>query len=871
MKSIINFFLTIILRLRYKVEIKGLESIQKDGRPMLFLPNHPALIDPVIVMNSLLGPFNPRPLADEGQVDKMFIRHLMKIIQAIIIPDPITSGRGGKKRIEDGLRKIAKSLDQGNSVLLYPAGRLARKNREELGANSGVEYILGRNQNVRVILIRSTGLWGSSFSRANGRPLLINNLSRKILYLLLNGLFFMPKRKVTLEIVEPVDFPYQGNRETINTYLENFYNKVMDQNSHVPYLFWKGSKPQIIPEKSEQELIRDTSEIPFSTVSIVKEKIEDLSGEKNVQNHDKLAQDLGMDSLVLVEFAAWLEEEFAVQASSLEGLITVADCILAAGGIMPQVTFSLSKPVSEKWLKDDNSDKLIFPDCATIQEAFLQMAKKHPDQVVISDQISGEKTYRQIIMSILAILPEFEKVKEERIGILLPASVSAVITYLAVLFAGKEPVMVNWTTGPANMDYCLKGTGVKTVITAGVLLAKLNEQGLNFDDFDVNWIQLEKLAASLSKIRKIKALLGSRFSWQKLSQSQGSEIAAILFTSGSEAKPKSVPLSHVNFIANGRDFFETLSLKKSDRLLGVLPVFHSLGLAGTVIMPLCTGLKTVYHANPTEGAQIAKIIDTYKVTTFITTPTFLNGVLRSSGDEELQTLRIIFSGAEKCPDHVFKDLALQCPEAILCEGYGVTECSPVISVNHPDKPVAGTIGRVLPSMEYRLIHPETKEQAGVNEVGQLLVRGPNVFNGYLGDEKSPFVTYENSEWYDTGDLVLDKGGLLSFAGRRKRFVKIGGEMISLPAIEHVLEKVYPSEDGPMLAIMPIHEEEHPELVLMTTSNIERSGANRAIRENGLSPLHNIRTVLNVPEIPVLGTGKTDYRSLKEMLIASDVL
>ncbi len=253
----------------------------------------------------------------------------------------------------------------------------------------------------------------------------------------------------------------------------------------------------------------------------------------------------------------------------------------------------------------------------------------------------------------------------------------------------------------------------------------------------------------------------------------------------------------------------------------------------------------------------------------IATPTFLNGILRVAKPKELNSLRLTLTGAEKCPEYVYETFAKICPRATICEGYGVTECSPLISVNSPENPYAGTIGKVLPSMEYILIHPETRQPVERGESGVLLVRGGNVFKGYIKhDGKSPFVRLQDKEWYNTGDIVReDIHGNLVFSGRLKRFVKYGGEMISLPAVEDALSKKFPTnEDGsPVLAVETNPSEETPELTLCITVKTSREEVNQAIREAGLSALHNIRKIVEIEEIPVLGTGKTDYQKLRAML------
>ncbi len=866
MKKLINIFLSFLLRLRYRITIKGIEGIKKDGRPILFLPNHQALIDPVIVMNTLYNRFTPRPLADENQIAHPLIRPFIKALHTIVIPDLTVKGREAKEQVFAGIDEIVAGLKNGDSILMYPSGRLSRTNLEVIGGNSGVAAIVQKLPDVRIVLLRTRGLWGSSFSRAPGIPSLLTNFEKQGMNLLVNGLFFMPRRNVDIELVEPDDFPRNADKLEINRYLEAFYNRRPDKNSEMPYFWWHGRSPVYHHEPSKKEVNRDTSEIPATTRNQVIDKLVDLSGIEEIKETDNLSADLGMDSLILVEFGSWLQEEFGVTADNLEVLQTVSDCILAAGGIMPSMAAIDLKPVSGKWFDRFEDKILTIPDKgATIAEIFLHQAHKNPDNIILSDQISGDKTYRQIILALYALLPAIRKIPGKRVGIMMPGSVGAVISWLAVMFSGKEPVMVNWTTGSSNMRYCLESIGVEQVITAKALTEKLAGQGIELDDIGVSWVYLEDIGARITTGQKIKALIKSKLSWNELEQAKIADTAAILFTSGSEARPKSVPLSHANFLANARDFAKVLSLSSNDRLLGILPIFHSLGLAGTVVLPLCTGMRTVYWANPTEGAQLARMIAAYETTTLITTPTFLNGILRSGDSEQLRSLRLIFSGAEKCPDHVFQTLKQRCPDAMICEGYGVTECSPVVTVNSIDDPRPGTIGKIMPSMEYILLDPETRKVVDSGKNGQLLVRGPNVFDGYLGDPPSPFVEYDNKPWYDTGDLMFEEDGVLVFAGRLKRFVKLGGEMISLPAIEQALEAHYPTGDEPVLAVAATDDEEHPELVLLTTLDTSRQEANQAIRDAGLSPLHNIRLVKKTGQIPLLGTGKTDYTTIAALV------
>lgn len=866
-RKALHLLLMFLLSLRYKITVNGLEAILARGNEsIVFMPNHPALIDPVILMSRLYKGFAPRPLADEGQVDRSFVRPLMKTLRAIVIPDLSKNGKGGKQAVMDGVQGIIDGLEQGDNILLYPAGRIYRSRHESIGANSSVGLVLKRVPEARVVLIRTTGLWGSSFSRANGTPSLTKNIRLYVRALLSAALFFLPKRDVHIELVEPDDFPRQKEKIQINKYLELFYNDVSQYNTVVPYYWWQGRRAKQIAEPKQVNVNDDTSHIPTATKELVLAKLQELSGIDTINLGDKLAQDLGMDSLVLVEYVAWLEQEFGVVLLNLDGLLTVAHCMLAAAGEFSSPENGDEIFVDDRWFKGCSGENLVFPVGKHVADIFLQQAVKHPDKVIVTDPISGPKTYRQLLAGIFALKDGVEKMEEAQVGIMLPATVSAVVSYLTVMFAGKVPVMVNWTVGAANMQYCLENAGVKHVLTGRALYEKVKRQGVDLDATGVRFVFLEELAASLSQFAKVTALFKSYFSVKNLKNVAIAENAAILFTSGSEAHPKAVPLSHSNFLTNIADFTSVLTLHEEDRLLGMLPPFHSLGLAGTLIMPLLIGLPTVYSPNPTEGVLLANIAAAYGVTLLIGTPTFLNGIANGTREKTLEHVRIAFAGAEKCQPYVYEALQKSFPNVAVCEGYGITECSPVVSINDPKDPKPGTIGRILPSMEYVLVHPETSELVKENESGCLLLRGANIFAGYLNFQgESPFVEYAGKQWYNSGDLVKDDDGILTFAGRLKRFVKLGGEMISLPAIEEVLVDAYQNNDEPVLAVSATSGDDHPEIVLFVTHELSREEVNNTLRKHGFSPLHNVRRVIPIAEIPLLGTGKTDYRTLENKL------
>ncbi len=860
------------LSLRYHVEIKGLDAIEdRPGRPILFLPNHPALIDPVIVMSALYGRFAPRPLADEDQLKGPVVRAIMKYVRPITMPDVGKVGRSGKERVRAAIDEVVGCLEHGEHVLFYPAGRLNRSAAEDLGGNSGVEFIADKVPDLRVVLVRTIGLWGSSFSRAAGTaPSLTGELRRHLLALLANGLFFMPRRKVTLECVEDDTVAGLGDRSHINRYLESFYNCEIPARTHVPYYRWQGSRAQVLPEPVRTAPRGRIDDIAQTTKELVYARVKEMAGVE-VSDDQRLAADLGLDSLSLLELCSWLEGEFGITISESAQPESVGDCVLAAGGMMTGTGEVQVDTPPATW-HSSTKHELVLASEKTVTACFLRQARTAPRRIIAADQVSGARSYRDLLTAIFALLPEVEKIPGERVGIMLPASVSSLIAYLTVLFAGKTPVLFNWTSGFANMAHGIEDTGVECIISARALCSRVEQQGTQLTDLSVAWLYLDEFFPGLSRGRKLLALASATLLPGRLARRKATQTAAVLFTSGSEAKPKAVPLSHANILANLADFSGLLRLTGDSRLLGMLPPFHSLGLVGTMIMPLCLGLPTVYHPNPMEPATLAALIEAYKVSMLVATPTFLDGILQVASRDQLSHLRLVFAGAEKCPDHVLAGLRASNPQAELCEGYGITECSPLVSINTPGSAIPGTIGKILPSIEYAIVDIDTGVAVADGKQGLLLVRGPSIFAGYLGDKSGlGFCEFEGKCWYQTGDFVRKMAdGHLVFCGRQKRFVKIGGEMISLPAIEQVLLQRLNSsaqEEGPQLAVEATADDGHPELVLFTTSQLKRDEVNGHLRAAGLSGLHHIRRLHQLESIPVLGSGKTDYRRLKQLLAA----
>ena len=761
----INFILVFLMRmalwLRYRIKVSGLEEVARAGcSGILFLPNHPALIDPVILVTRLYGRFRVRVLADETQIDRPVIRSLARRINVLPIPDLGRSGTQSAGQVRAAMDRCVAALSQGDNLVLYPAGHINRRHSEQIGANSAVERILRELPDVRIVLVRTRGLWGSSTSWASGRvPLIKALLLRALKLVFLNGILFTPRRQVEIDLAEADDLPRQADRRDLNAYLEHYLNGADRPNTYVPYTFW------------------------FHTPT---------------------------------------------PPACMEGL-----------------------------------------KASTVTEAFLYQAQRRPGRAIVADSVSGVKTYRDMILAILLLRKHFVSLPGSVLGIMLPASVGVTIVYLATLFAGKIPVMVNWTLGRRNLLHALDALKVQRIVTANALLARIRAQGTSLEDIEDRFLAIEDMRGQMSPWDKLWALGQAYFNWSVLRQATVPDTAAVLFTSGSESVPKAVPLSHRNVMTNVCDIYECLTVHGSDSFLGILPPFHSFGLTGSMILPLTLGIRVVYYPNPTHGSMLANIVEAYRLTLLIGTPTFLDGILRTARPPQLASLRIVVTGAEKCPQRVFDLMAQVCPQTVILEGYGITECSPCVSINHETDPRPGTIGRIMSSLEHAIVGVDSGERVPIGQEGVLLVRGDSVFSGYHQYQgPSPFVECEGKQWYRTGDLVVeDEAGVLTFSGRLKRFIKLGGEMISLPAVETVLEQHFAHlrEEGPLLAVVATPVEQNPDIVLFTTTAIERESANQAIRAAGLSGLHNVRKVVQVDELPQLGTGKIDYKAMEERL------
>ena len=480
-------------------------------------------------------------------------------------------------------------------------------------------------------------------------------------------------------------------------------------------------------------------------------------------------------------------------------------------------------------------------------------------------------TYAKLKTAALALARVFAKWPEKNLGIMLPASVAADVTVMASMLAGKIPVMINWTLGDANLKHVLNVSKIKHIVTSATFLDKL--ENIDFDligDYlkTLETMRFEEITLNV----KIGAMIDSFKSARTLSKKYGfdkispNDPAVILFTSGSESTPKAVPLSHKNVMSNFSDAIEAVGINSEDVVFGFLPPFHSFGFTVTTLMPILTGMRACYYPNPTESRKMARACDKWRPTIAAGTPTFFAALFKAAKPSQLQSLRMIVSGAEKAPPQLF-ETAGQYNMTIL-EGYGITETSPVITITRPQQKKIG-VGQPIGNVELLIVDQNDYTPVETNTRGLILVRGDNVFAGYLGrDSKDVFKNLDGKRYYVTGDLgFLDENGNLTIAGRLKRFVKIAGEMISLPAMEEALSEKWPPVEGvTQIAVEALEiDGERPLLRLFCVKDVTIEQANAVLKSAGFPNIARLSGSIVMDEIPMLGTGKTDYQTLKKSL------
>jgi acyl-[acyl-carrier-protein]-phospholipid O-acyltransferase / long-chain-fatty-acid--[acyl-carrier-protein] ligase len=479
------------------------------------------------------------------------------------------------------------------------------------------------------------------------------------------------------------------------------------------------------------------------------------------------------------------------------------------------------------------------------------------DRLIVADPTSSPLSYDRLIAASIIFARRLvrETGPHETVGMLLPNSVGAAATFLALSASGRVPAMLNYSAGPDAVGSACRTAGLKLVITSRRFI-ELGRLGPLVEQLQrsVRLLWLEDLRAGLGLIDKLYGAVAGRFAerWHRRFAIAAGDPAVVLFTSGSEGQPKGVMLTHANLLANRRQLAARVDFSPADHVLNVLPIFHSFGLSAGMLLPLLSGVRLYLYPSPLHYRIVPEIAYDIGTTILFGTDTFLAGYARLANPYDFYALRYVFAGAEPVRAETRQVWAERFGKRLL-EGYGVTECSPVIAVNTPMHYRAGTVGRLLPLIEARLEPIE-----GIDAGARLWLRGPNVMAGYLLADEPGKLQPPADGWFDTGDIVsIDAEGYVTIAGRAKRFAKIGGEMVSLAVAERIAEAAQPQFRHAVVALGDPRRGER--LVLLTEAPaLDRAELIAAAQRQGYPEIAVPRIVLTVVHLPLLGSGKTNY-------------
>ena len=506
---------------------------------------------------------------------------------------------------------------------------------------------------------------------------------------------------------------------------------------------------------------------------------------------------------------------------------------------------------------------LIFrtsPTDRTIVEALIEAAKHHgPGWLAIEDPVRGQMSYRRLLQatSILGRKLMPYALEGHALGIMLPTSNAAVITLFAIMSAARVPALINFTAGAANVLAACRAAQIDTIVTSRAFVEKGRLENLVAQvQAQVRIVYLEDIGKTIGIADKLRGF----FSWKKpLIARKPDDWAAILFTSGSEGSPKGVVLSHRNMRANVAQAAARIDFGREDKLFNVLPVFHSFGLTAGTVLPLVSGVPAYLYPSPLHYRTVPELVYWTCATALFGTDTFLNGYARVANPYDFRSLRYVLAGAEPVKEAT-RRIYLEKFGLRILEGYGVTECSPVMALNTPMFNKFGSVGRLLPGMDAKLEKVE-----GVEEGGRLYVKGPNVMLGYLRAEKPGVLEVPPEGWHDTGDIVtLDEQDFIAIKGRAKRFAKVGGEMVSLAAVEMLAAELWPNN---ITAVSATPDPRKGERLIMVT---DKHGATRGefmayARSKHASELMLPGEVVVLDKLPMLGSGKVDQLAIDKFV------
>ena len=871
-----------LIRFRYRVNITWLELLDSEWSKLI-LPSHVALMDPVIMFAFLWEKKSLSPVVTEDYFNVPVLKQIFKSIWAISVPDLTKNSKDldAAAIVADAV----KALENDCNILLYPQWALARQGFQSI-VGKKTAYLISQAapKDTKILTVSIRWLRWSRSSRAWTwkAPNLALFVLKGLRFVIWNLFLLVPKRKVEIEIKDSTALLHKIEKKWLDAFnqeLEKIYNAKWEEKlRYLSGLCWYNTtkyhrQPAVI-EWSIKDLQRTSfswkadipAEILNKITAIVKKIKPDFTGK--IWLDTNLILDCFFDSLDMAELKSTVQSAFSNASNPpLLDLKTVWDVAMMA--VWQSATTEEMKPCEWKYSGDG---KLIYAHIknlinkdATILTLMKESLKINKSDGFCYDSIFGVQSRKDFLIKAYLIADLLKKMPWERIAIMLPSLSATSLLVVWCYLAKKIPVMLNWTQSEEAFSHCIKSQNVKVILTAKSFFQKVQTPWLQkykmtfFEDV----LKDVSLAQKLTAVCKAMAF--------KI-PTDISKIAVVLFTSWSESLPKTVELTHENILNDLLWAAGIVWIKVNDVEICYLPPFHSFGFALWIVMPLISWARIVFTPDPNDSKTIADLIGHTKSTFLCSTPTFLNGIVQIAKDDQLKSLRIAIVWAEKCPKELFTNFSKKSPNATIIEWYGITECSPVIAVNPFKRNVEikrGTVWLPILGQIVKILDLDSHEEQPANKEWMIYVSWLNIFGWYVDKKlESPFEEFDGKRWYKTWDLwYLDKDGYLTISWRLKRFVKIAWEMISLPAIETVLARKWKHSDG--TECLAVEAEENSDwsvkLILFTTEKLWTNEVNDYLHSQWVTNLVSIASIMQLKEIPMLGTWKVDHVQLKSIL------
>ena len=881
--SITSKILKFLIRFRYRVNIKWLELLDEKWSNLI-LPSHVALIDPVIMFAFLWEKKKLSPVVTEDYYNIPVLKQVFKSIWAICVPD-LT---GDKSKNLDASAIVADAVDalkNGGNILLYPQWALARQWFQSI-VGKKTAFLISKNapKNTKILTVSIRWLWWSRSSRAWTwkSPSLTLFVLKGLRFVLWNLFFFIPKRNVDIEIEDSTALLHKVEKKWIDAFnqeLEKFYNEKWEESlNYLTGLCWynttKNHKEPNVIQWSIKDLKRSSfngnANIPTDVLSKISAIVKKIKSEYSwkIDLDTNLVLDCFFDSLDMAELKSTVQSLFENSSNPpLLDLKTVGDVAMMA--VWQSATAEEMKPC--EWVAQKDSRIVyahvssIIKDDSTILSLMKETLKNDKTISFCYDSIFGVQSRNDFLIKAYLIADLLKKMPWEKIAIMLPSLSATSLLVTACYLAKKIPIMLNWTQSEEAFSHCIESQKAEVILTAKSFFQKIQNP----------WLQKHKMTffedvlKDVSLVQKLVAVCkAKRF---KIPRNL-SKIAVVLFTSWSEALPKAVELTHENILHDILWTAWLVWLKMNDVELCYLPPFHSFWFVLGIAIPLITGVRVVFTPDPNDSKTIANLTEHTESTFIASTPTFLNGVVQIAKDNQLNSLRFAVVWAEKCSKELFTKFSKKAPNATIIEWYWITECSPIISVNPLKRNTEikrWTVWLPILWEMVKILDLDTHKEQPANKEWMIYVSWLNVFGWYIDKNlESPFEEFDDRNWYKTWDLwYLDKDGYLTISWRLKRFVKIAWEMISLPAIEAVLSRKWRHSDW--TECLAIEAEEISDwsvkLTLFTTEKLVINEVNDYLHSQWVTNLVSIDSIIQLEEIPMLGTWKVDHVQLKWFL------